>query len=88
MNGIKNLTFDLGGVVLKRLLKIVILALVPICLQAQTFLLSLNKESGVYEKGERALITCHMDSLTSDSLTEDLRKKENMKMKKQWAGSV
>ena len=69
MNGIKNLTFDLGGVVLKRLLKIVILALVPICLQGQTFLLSLNKESGVYEKGERALITCHMDSLTSDSLT-------------------
>ena len=38
-------------------------------LAAQSFQLSLNKESGVYGKGERAVIMCQMDSLTADSMT-------------------
>ena len=38
-------------------------------LTAQSFQLSLNKESGVYGKGERAVIMCQMDSLTADSMT-------------------
>ena len=43
--------------------------LATISLSAQSFQLSLNKESGVYSKGERAVIMCRMDSLTTDSLT-------------------
>ena len=30
--------------------------------------LSINKESGVYEKGERAVVTCHTDAVPADSL--------------------
>ena len=41
----------------------------PLCLSSQTIQLSLNNESGVYVKGERAVVTCHIDSLTADSLT-------------------
>lgn len=57
MNIIRNIAFGLS------------LLLMPLCMQAQTFLLSLNKQSGVYGKGERAVVTCRMDSLTADSLT-------------------
>ena len=32
------------------------------------FNLSINKESGVYEKGERAVVTCHTDIVPTDSL--------------------
>lgn len=54
---------------MKRFLNLVVLAMMPFYLLAQTFQLSLNKESGVFEKGEKARIVCRMDSLTSDSLT-------------------
>ena len=57
MNYLKNITFSLS------------LTIMPVCLMAQSFQLSLNKESGVYRKGERAVVTCRMDSLTGDSLT-------------------
>ena len=57
MNIIRNIAFGLS------------LLLMPLCMQAQTFQLSLNKQSGVYGKGERAVVTCRMDSLTADSLT-------------------
>ena len=30
--------------------------------------LSINKESGIYEKGERAVVTCHTDIAPADSL--------------------
>ena len=30
--------------------------------------LSINKESGIYEKGERAVVTCHTDIAPTDSL--------------------
>ena len=35
---------------------------------AQNFQLSINKESGVYEKGERAVVSCHAGVAPSDSL--------------------
>ena len=57
MNIIRTIAFGLS------------LSLMPLCMQAQTFQLSLNKQSGVYQKGERAVVTCRMDSLTADSLT-------------------
>ena len=57
MNYLKNITFCLS------------LTIMPLSLMAQSFQLSLNKESGVYRKGERAVVTCRMDSLTGDSLT-------------------
>ena len=57
MNIIRNIAFGWS------------LSLMPLCMQAQTFQLSLNKQSGVYQKGERAVVTCRMDSLTADSLT-------------------
>ena len=57
MNYLKNITFCFS------------LTIMPLCLMAQSFQLSLNKESGVYRKGERAVVTCRMDSLTGDSLT-------------------
>ena len=31
--------------------------------------LSINKESGIYEKGERAVVTCHTDAVPADSLS-------------------
>ena len=30
--------------------------------------LSINKESGIYEKGERAVVSCHTDIVPTDSL--------------------
>lgn len=36
---------------------------------AQHFSLALNKESGVYAKGERAIVMCHADGADGDSLT-------------------
>ena len=54
----------------KQIVAILLAALsAPLSLSAQSFRLLLNKESGVYGKGERAVIMCHMDSLTADSLT-------------------
>ena len=54
----------------KQIVAILLVALsAPLSLSAQSFRLLLNKESGVYDKGERAVIMCHMDSLTADSLT-------------------
>lgn len=54
----------------KQIVAILLVALsAPLSLSAQSFRLLLNKESGVYDKGERALIMCHMDSLTADSIT-------------------
>ena len=35
---------------------------------AQHLRLSINKESGVYARGERALVTCHADAVPQDSL--------------------
>ena len=32
------------------------------------FNLSINKDSGVYEKGERAVVSCHTDIVPTDSL--------------------
>lgn len=48
---------------------------------AQSFQLSLNKESGVYDKGEKAVVNCRVDSMLSDSLT--LRVYYNNKLKRQ-----
>ena len=54
----------------KQIVAILLVALsAPLSLSAQSFRLLLNKESGVYGKGERAGIMGHMDSLTADSLT-------------------
>lgn len=54
----------------KQIVAILLVALsAPLSLSAQSFHLLLNKEGGVYGKGERAVIMCHMDSLTADSLT-------------------
>jgi cephalosporin-C deacetylase-like acetyl esterase len=54
----------------KQIVAILLVALsAPLSLSAQSFRLLLNKESGVYDKGERAVIMCHMDSLTADSIT-------------------
>ena len=33
-----------------------------------TYRLGINKESGIYEKGERAVVTCHADYVPMDSL--------------------
>ena len=32
------------------------------------FNLSINKDSGIYEKGERAVVSCHTDIVPTDSL--------------------
>ena len=54
----------------KQIVAILLVALsAPLSLSAQSFRLLLNTESGVSGKGERAVIMCHMDSLTADSLT-------------------
>ncbi len=37
-------------------------------LHAQTYKLSINNESGVYQKGEKALVTCHAEGVVNDSL--------------------
>ena len=54
---------------MKRIFLSFIISTATIPLAAQSFTLSLNKESGIYGKGERAVVTCHMDSLTLDSLS-------------------
>ena len=42
---------------------------------AQNFRLSINKESGIYQKGEKAQVTCHVEKIGTDSVT--LRISEN-----------
>lgn len=36
---------------------------------AQDFHLTINNQSGIYKKGEKAVVTCHMDKMLNDSLT-------------------
>ena len=36
---------------------------------AQDFHLTINKQSGIYKKGEKAIVTCHVDKTLNDSLT-------------------
>ena len=36
---------------------------------AQDFHLTINNPSGIYKKGEKAIVTCHVDKALSDSLT-------------------
>ena len=36
---------------------------------AQNFHVTINKESGIYQKGEKAIVTCHVDEALTDSLT-------------------
>lgn len=68
---------------MKRLfLSILSLFVATFPLIAQSFQLSLNKESGVYDKGEMAVINCHVDSTPSDSLT--LRVYYNNKLKQEF----
>lgn len=43
--------------------------------EAQSFHVTINKESGIYQKGEKAVVTCHVDEALTDSLT--LRISEN-----------
>lgn len=36
---------------------------------AQDFHLTINNQSGIYKKGEKAIVTCHLDKMLTDSLT-------------------
>lgn len=55
---------------MKRLfvLMVTICSIVTISL-AQDFHLTINNQSGIYKKGEKAIVTCHLDKMLTDSLT-------------------
>lgn len=44
---------------------------------AQDFHLTINNPSGIYKKGEKAIVTCHMDTMRNDSLTIRISENNN-----------
>lgn len=54
---------------MKRTFAIIVLGLVAtLHANAQTYRLDINKASGVYEKGEKAVVRCHADAVPTDSI--------------------
>lgn len=53
---------------IRYIVSICLLFVLPLQGQAESYNLSLNKESGIYSKGEKAVVTCHTDALPQDSL--------------------
>ena len=45
-----------------------IVSIIAVSAAAGSVSLSINKESGIYEKGERAVVSCHTDVTPGDSL--------------------
>jgi len=59
------------------IISVTLLVIQPFPCKAQ-FQLELNHENGIYAKGEKSLVTCHIDNIPKDSLTVRLYSNNNL----------